>query len=527
MKIKTEPQEIWQEYEDSVSYKQSLGTRGLYETVKQNENFFIGNQWEGVNAPELDKPVINILKRVVSYFIATLVSDDVGISAEPFGGANTPEEKLAMKILSAQFDAVMENASVTAKNRDAVRNAAVDGDACFYCWFNPDEEDGAGNIGQIEVETVDNTNVHFGNPQLWEVQKQPYLIISMRRLLSSVREEAKENGSPDIDSITADNDPNGINLEQETGKCTVLVKFWKEKGSVWFEKTTQNAVIKEPTELGYHLYPVAWFSWDKIKNSMHGQACLTGLIPNQIFINKMFAMSMEHVKNMAFPKFIYNRAALPGGWSNRVGEAIPVSGDPNMAVNTKTITADMSSQVLQMIDNVISYTRDTMGASDAALGNVKPDNTSAIIATQKASAMPLELQRMSFYQFVEDYVRIFLDIIAQNYGSRRVSYLDENGEANQIVFNFDALKSLKLKLNLDIGASTYWSELAQVQTMDNLFANGIVTDAVTYLESIPNGYVKNKAEMIRKLKEQQQIAQIQQQMTLGTGGAAGGTLPAV
>ncbi|MFQ7004766.1 MAG: hypothetical protein ACLRRT_14530 [Ruthenibacterium lactatiformans] len=45
---------------------------------------------------------------------------------------------------------------------------------------------------------------------------------------------------------------------------------------------------------------------------------------------------------------------------------------------------------------MIEYTRDTMGASDAALGNVTPDNTSAIIAVQKATSMPLELQRQDF-----------------------------------------------------------------------------------------------------------------------------------
>lgn len=511
MKIKKQPQEIWQEYENGVSYKQSIGNNGLYETVKQNENFFVGNQWEGVNAPDLDKPVINILKRVVSYFVSTLVSDDIGVNVEPFGGVTDEDTKYTMGILANQFDEIMENCGMTAKNRDAIRNAAVDGDACFYFWFNPDIENGENASGQIECEEIDNTNVYFGNPQLWNIQKQPYIIISLRKMVQSVIEEAEQNGIKDTSGIIADDDPNGVNRENESGKCTVLIKFWKEKGTVRYIKTVSDTIIKQETDLGYKRYPLAWFSWDKIKNSMHGQACLTGLIPNQIFINKMFAMSMQHVKNMAFPKYIYNQAYFPKGFSNRVGEAIPVVGDPNMALNTKTITADMSSQVLQMIDNVISYTRDTMGASDAALGNIKPDNTSAIIATQKASAMPLELQRMSFYQFVEDYVRIFLDIMSENYGQREVIYTDSNGDSQKAIFNFDMLKNLYLKLNIDIGASTYWSELMQVQTTDSLFSKGIITDAITYLEAIPNGYIKNKSEIIKKLKEKQDQDQMLQQ----------------
>lgn len=524
MKIKTKPEEIWHEYELGISYKQSFGDKGLYETVKQNENFFIGNQWEGVVAPDLDKPVINILKRVVSYFVSTLVSDDIGVSVEPFGGALDDQTKTVMTIVSQQFDEVMENCAMDSKNRDAIRNAAVDGDTCFYFWFNPHISTGESSVGQIECEVIDNTNTYFGNPQVWDIQKQPYLIVSLRRILQDVREEARQNGVSDIDSIVDDNDPNGINTEQETGKCTVLVKFWKQNGTVHYTKVTQNAVVKPDTDLGYRKYPLAWFSWDKIKNSMHGQACLTGLIPNQIFINKMFAMSMQHVKNMAFPKYIYNASLFPDGFSNRVGEAIPVTGDPNMAFNAKTVTADMSSQVLQMIDNVISYTRDTMGASDAALGNVKPDNTSAIIATQKASAMPLELQRMSFYQFVEDYMRIFLDMMRCNYGIREVSYTDQDGKTQAVLFDFSVLDKLYLKLNIDIGASTYWSELMQVQTTDNLFANGIITDAVTYLESIPDGYVKNKQEIIRKIKEKQAQDQLLQQAA-AMGGVVNGSVP--
>lgn len=41
--------------------------------------------------------------------------------------------------------------------------------------------------------------------------------------------------------------------------------------------------------------------------------------------------------------------------------------------------ADMSNQILTVIDRAIAYTKDCMGATDAQLGNVKPDNTSAIM----------------------------------------------------------------------------------------------------------------------------------------------------
>ena len=74
---KPELAQIRAEYQRATAYKQRIG---LYETVRQNENFFLGRQWEGVNAPDLEKPVNNIIRRIVTYAIAQIVSDDVSAS---------------------------------------------------------------------------------------------------------------------------------------------------------------------------------------------------------------------------------------------------------------------------------------------------------------------------------------------------------------------------------------------------------------------------------------------------------------
>lgn len=525
MTIKTEPIEIWGEYEKGVSYNLSDPVN-LYETVRQNENFFIGRQWEGVAAPDLDKPVLNILKRVVNYFIATIVSDDIAASVSVFGGVQDPEVQALLDVIPTQIDDVIERGKLKQKNRSALRNAAVDGDCCFYFYLDPDDNDNGTNAGNIAAEEIDNTSVIFGNPQLCDVQRQPYIILVMRRTLEETKEEARRNGRPqaEIDSITADDDPNGINRERETGKATQLLKFWKENGVVWYTKTTQNATVKPKTNLGYKLYPVAWMSWDRVKNSYHGQSCITGLIPNQIFINKLFAMCMEHVKRMAFPKVVYNAQMLPRGWSNRVGEAIPVQGELGANVAEVVGGADMSSQVVMLIEKTISYTRDMMGASDASLGNVKPDNTSAIIAVQKASETPLTLQRMEFYQFVEDYVRIILDVMRVDYGPRMVVKTMEDGSQAEILADFSRLNDISYKLNVDVGTAAYWGELTQIQTMDNLYQNGVIPDPITYLEALPDGYVKDRRKIIDRIN-QYRAMQMQSQTGMSGGEANYGPLP--
>lgn len=513
------PASVWAEYSEGLRFKHSFS---LFETVRRNEAFYIGEQWEGVNAPDLDKPVFNLLRRVVTYFISTIVSDDIAVSVNRFGqGAD--DGTCAM--LEEQFLQVMEGCGAKTRLRELIRNAAVDGDGCLHYFFDPGPgaaeaetyfspagsragERGPltwrGTPGYIEAEVLDNTAICFGNPQVADVQKQPYIIVAFRRRVEDVKKAARANGC-DENAVTADSDSSGSVATPEDGKVTVLRRYWKdEAGAVWYMESCAGGLVKRPTDSGLARYPLVWMPWESVKNRYHGQAAITGMIPNQIFVNKLFAMAMQHVKMMAFPKVVYDRTKLPGGWSNQVGGAIGVAGNPADAVAGGVIAPEMSGQVMEMIEKVIAYTRDTMGATDAALGNIRPENTSAIIAVQKASSMPLELQKMEFYRVVEDSVRIWLDMMGAYYGVRLVGMVKgEDGEQTPEHFNFQTLRGIDLRLNVDIGAATYWSELVQVQTLDNLFERGIIPDAETYLELVPAAYLRDKAlllEAVRRAK---------------------------
>ena len=138
--------------------------------------------------------------------------------------------------------------------------------------------------------------------------------------------------------------------------------------------------------------------------------------------------------------------------------------------------------------------------------------------------MPLELQKMAFYELVEDSVRIWLEMMRENYGLRYVRLgQDEQGQDLVTLFDFAGLEELDLKLNVDIGASTYWSEIMQVNTMDTLFRSGIINDPVLYLESIPKGYIRNQGDLIRQVKQEKQQAEMLAGMqAMGQGGDPAG-----
>ena len=327
-----------------------------------------------------------------------------------------------------------------------------------------------------------------------------------------------ENGG-DGEQVRADTDEAGDRFDALTdGKVTTLLKLWKDgkTGTVWCVKTVQGAVVRRAWDTGQTLYPLVWMSWDRVPNCYHGQAAVTGLIPNQIFVNKMFAMTMISLMTTAYPKVIYDKTRI-ARWDSGVGKAIGVNlGSGSIGDVAKTIDpAVISPQVSQFIELAISLTKEFMGATDAALGNVKPDNTSAILALQKASQVPMELTKQDLYQCIEDLGCIWLDLMQVYYGQRYMELpltgqekraLEELGlpaqETAVQLFDFGELDRAALSLKLDVGGSAYWSEISQMNTLDNLLTQGCIS-VVDYLERVPNGYISNQQELIETLKERE------------------------
>ena len=334
-----------------------------------------------------------------------------------------------------------------------------------------------------------------------------------------MKEYAKSVGCKDWAEIKPDGggDYDGYNEEKLASNYTdTALKFWRGKDGMirWLMCTKEIAIIPERS-LNINRYPLVWFPWEKDKNSYHGISPITGQINNQIFINKIYAMAMEYQKNFAFPKLLYDATLIPK-WSNKVGQAIAVNGNPQQALFASFAPSGMNTQAIELVESTIQKSKDSLGVYDAALGNVKPDNTSAIIAVQQASAQPLNAQKLDYYQAIEDCVYIIL-AFERSYAPMlavKVPVTDQATVAQAEVLQEIDLGQIdfeQVSLKVDVGAASYWSELLNVQTLDNMMQLGIIPDAVTYLESIPDGYIKNKAELIKSI-EDKQIQQQQMQM---------------
>lgn len=523
----------WALYLAGKTYNDRL-TPSYYDTVDANLAFFEGDQWRNLKADNMPKPVFNIIKRVITFQVASLTSSKNKIHFEDL--LNVPrnpevDTPSLAEIANAQVQNLLEKFKFDFKTKEALFDAAITGDAAAHFYFDMTKKPfGAKNAtqGEICMELVDGVNVFFGNANNSSVDAQPYIIISGRDMVQNLKDEAKryKQSEQEVDQINSDadyqyqaGDSGEIEVEADDyGKALYIIVYRKDKktGTIKVSKSVQNAYIYKDFDTKLTHYPLAWMNWEKQKNQYHGRALCTGILPNQIFINRMFAMVMYHLMMTAFPKAVYN-ADMLSGWDNQIGTAIGIHGmGPEQ--NIKNLAGylepgNMSGQIIQTLELAMQYTKEMLGVSDAALGQIDPKNTSAIIAVQKSTAIPLENPKSNLYEWIEDIGKILFDMMGTYYGERPLT-MDVDGEKQVINFDFKQFKDAFLDVRADVGESSYWSEIASVQTLDALLNNDHI-DIINYLERVPTEYIPQKEELIADIKEKMQQAEQQKVMQEG------------
>lgn len=518
------PTKIWNEYQNGVEYLYNLDN--YFEKVRINEHFWDGRQWEGLKTKSMPTPVFNVLQRAGKFMVSTIGSNDIAVSITPFTSLSDDIERMIP--VSKEIEHIIEVARMKEASKTVIRNAFVDGSGYMMQMFDPDVDTGQPAKGAIKNQLVDNTNVFFGNPFSNDLQGQPYIIVALRQDVSQVRQEAMELGmsKEDAKTIMPDNEGLHVNEDIATNLVTVLIRFYKKKTevieevedidpitgekimipekrtkeTVWFTKSTETMFIKEPTDLGYKRYPLACFGWDIIKNSYMYNSPMTSVISNQVFINKCFAIAQMYGLQSAFPKIVYDKNKVQ---IQELLEGISPQAVANLDIAGKFIDfikiPDFSNNIIELAKETIAQTKDMMGVTDASLGNVRPDNTSAIIALQESSAVPLEIQKSNFYVFWEDVVRNIIDIVSTDYGVRQVMTSD-----NQLaIVDFSMLKNLNYNLDVEIGNGAQFSEIAQMNTLDKLVQAGYI-DPGDYIETVPSKYIPQKSKLLRSYQERMQ-----------------------
>jgi hypothetical protein len=527
--------EEWDLYEKGVTYNQAIinGDKSYYDQVDVNIAFANGDQWRNVDADEVSKPVIPIIQKAKQHTIANVTSTSISATIQPLEYSNNKEERTpemtqaieTTEIANAEIRNIFDETKFEFKVREGLGDAFDMGDMCLHTYWDKDSSVLKGGKysnykGRICAELIDGTNIMFGNANNPDPQIQPYILVIGRDLVINLQEEAtkyKQN-----ETINADTEwqyqagDNGkVEIESDKyGKALYIIKYWKDKetNTIHATKCTKFAYMYKDIDLELNRYPIAWMNYKKQKNQYHGRAGCTGLIPNQIAINKLLAMIVYSVMKTAFPTMVYDADKMSAP-TNEIGKAIGLHGlQPGESVRNLAgylEVGQISNQVTTIINMIIDYTKDMLGINDAAVGNVSPNNTSAMALAEKLTSVPLENLRSNLYEFTEQFVDNLLDMIGTKYGIRPV--VVKNGEDTQIVeFDFSKLKDLNTNKRIDVGAIGYSSELSSLKELKDLLNTGAIT-VIDYLERLPEYTIPKVKELVEEIKARMGYADAKEQ----------------
>ena len=497
----------------------------MYADTDKNYRFYNGDQWQGLKVSGVEPVQLNFIKPIVKYKIGTINSNLWAINYSSQNFENKSFRAVAERtceLLNKKAAKVWEKDGLDMKARRICKDSAINDIGIMYVTYDAEEQTPINEI-------IAKNDIYFGNENDGDIQRQPYILIKQRRTVAEIQELARKEGASEdkMEFIIGDNDNfeesgEAAKIEKDN-KCTLVTKFYKKNGTIWYAKATRYAEIVEDTDSGLKYYPIATMQWEEKEGSARGEGEVRHLIPNQIEVNKTLMRRIITVKQTAYPQKVARMDKIQNPSAvNEVGGVIKITGadvDDVKKVFTNIEPAQMSADVEKLQNELIQLSRDLAGAGDIATGDVDPESASgkAILAVQQAAQQPLVEQLGALKQFIEDLARIWLDMFA-TYSVDGLTLEEEvqdartGEEAVQLVeVPVTVLEELKATVKVDVTPKGAFDKYAQEVSLENLLKNGFfsiqrLAELKIYVELLDDDSVmpKQKLEEAIELMEEEQ-----------------------
>lgn len=515
--------DIWTLYEQSRNYCRLIN---MYSDTDRNHRFYNGDQWEGLKIKGIEPVQLNFIKSIIKYKVGNINSNlwAANFSSENF--ENKDFRKVAERtceMLNKKASKIWEKDGLDLKIRKVTKDSAINDEGIMYVNYDAEEQTPINEI-------IAKNDIYFGNENDSDIQRQPYILIKQRLPVIEVQEMALADGVSEekVKWILGDNDTfeesgEAAKLEKDN-MCTVITKFYKENGTVHFAKTTRYVELKKDTDSGLTRYPIAHMVWEEKEGSARGEGEVRRHIPNQIEVNKTIMRRLIAVKNTAYPQKIVNTDKIMNPSAvDQVGATLKTKGgmsvDDVRNIFATVEPAQMSADVEKVQNELISITRELAGAGDIATGDVNPEDASgkAILAVQQAAQQPLVEQLSALKAFIEDLVRIWLDMFIV-YSAEGITLEDTQTDPNTgeevtelVTVPQTVMQELQATVKVDITPKGAFDKFAQEVSLENLLKAGYfsverLTELKIYTKLLDDDSVmpKSKLEEAIELMEEEQ-----------------------
>lgn len=548
---------LWKMYEDAKAYQDTIG---LSSDVPMWVRFYEGDQWPRAteNTKHLPRPVVNITKMVCRNKKANILSTPVRLVYETDDGSNAGKK-------FTEFAAFIEKEMQMKKlDASAVKDGVVKGTYVYHYYWDADAVGKKGNVeGGVRCEIVDVLNTFVANPKEVDEQKQKWIMFASREEVEAVKAMADDDVDKDL--ISADDEDMRYDNHQEqegTAMCTVLTRYFRIDGEVYWEKAVKNTIITKPTPLTpdvdaevkeidreeetaekkpnkkkkadvadtalpdktaakpktykAKLYPVVIASYEERDKCIYGMSEVANLIANQRAINNNIAMGLLAVENNSWGKYVVHKNALKGQKiTNQPAQVLVDYSDTGNGI--KKLTEQQPSDLsVQMADKLLELTRAVSGSTEIMTGEAIGKNQSgaAIAQLQATASMPIEELRTRFWDAKERAGKILEQFFKLYYEDKEFLYKEEvyNPETNhkdeQViseVFKSSEMVDMDFTVTVEAIGGTRATAASDIAFLESMFQAGAI-DAMTFVKSFPDDAISNKSALIEALEEQEQNA---------------------
>lgn len=544
------PARLWKMYEDGLAYQSKIGlTKNIPEFVK----FWEGKQWApaGELTKNIPRPVVNMIKSVCRSKKAAILANRVRLVFESDSGAD-------MEKLNRFTDYICKEISQHSLDKKAVDDGVKKGPYFYHYYWDAEARGKDGVIcGGVRCEIIDALSIFFANPTECDEQKQKWILIVSREDVSAVR--AKCDTDEDPESIKGDEDkdnPYGTVEQDGESLCTVLTRYFRKDGEVYFERATKSAVVNKPKpiapdikaarlELGYdeedapndnspdgeirektksraYLYPIVAGVYEIREKCIYGIGEIEGLTPNQKAINFNLAMLLLNSQENAWGKYLVHPAALRGQTiTNKPGQVIT---DYTKTMNgvRKMTEQTMQKLPLELVTQIMQMTRSATGATEVMSGEVLGSNMSgsAIAQLQAQAAMPIDDLRDNFREAKRKQGLVLAQFFRLFYNDKKFSYTEEKPVLDDAgkpqfdelgapvlqkqrfydTFSGSDYEDVELDVIVETTTGTKSSAAGDINILDMLLSKGLIS-LKTYLKAYPEDAISNKSEIIKGIEE--------------------------
>ena len=535
---------FWNDWQNGLEYQKKLR---LKETCEQCVDFFEGRQWPQATerTKNMPRPVINIIKFIVNGKKANILSSKISVIYKPLV-YNAEDNTMAIQGASS-FTNFAKHINKEIKQEDLDNQAIADGlkkgTYIYHYFWDTEKKTGMAKFaGGLNGQIIDCLSIVFANPKQKDEQKQKWIIIQSRENVETLKKIAKKNGitNTEIELITPDDDSEkNYDNEEQSGEeyATVLTRYFRKNGEVYYTKSTKNMIIQEETPLTpdaskikleineagktnedeeqidqdkpvveqfkMTFYPIVVDAYEEREKSIYGIGEVEPLIVTQKSINFDYAMMQMASQNMGFPKVIMHPLSLRGKQiTNTPGEVLTDYSPGFNGIKYLNPPA-FSNTPLTVADKLLEMTRTVTGATEVANGEVLGKNMSgsAIVALQTQAKVPIEDMQRRFWRTHEKIARIWEQFFKAYYRFD-VPYVVENeGEQEVNTFNGAQYQGIDFETTIDVGPGSAYSESLSINLLEQALQRGDITFD-DYIELYPETAMPFKAQLKEIRKKQ-------------------------